>query len=175
MKMFLPLVLVLAASGVATIPAGSATAQGAQPQAAPAIDPAAGRKPTRFVEQGLEQLSSPFTKPTVIKLNAIVARSKNSIDTFDHIVPGIRASVAAAAKPKASLAARKAAHAQMGKLMALATKARTEQTAMKAAEKQVRASGEKYNDTILSAMVGFVDEVKTEIDEEVTQLSAKLA
>ncbi len=177
MDIIKPFAVALAAFGLTVAPGAHAAAPGAsagQTQPPPAASTPAG-KPTRFVEQGLDALSSPFTRPTVLKLNAIVARSKTSIDAFDKLAPVVRASVSAGAKPNATNAAKKPATLQMGRLMALAAKAATEQSAMKAAEKQVRASGEKYNDTLLSAMVGFVDEVTSEINEEVGQLSARLA
>lgn len=177
MTIFKPLGLAVAAAGMVLASAALAGAPGASPdQAQPA--PAAAdspSKPTRFVEQGLDALSSPFTKPTVLRLNAIVARSKASIDMFDKLAPVVRASVGASEKPNATNAAKTAAKLQMGRLKALADKAAGEQAAMKMAEKMVRSSGEKYNDTLLSAMVGFVDEVTAEINEEVTQLSVRLA
>lgn len=124
----------------------------------------------QFVEQGVNELSSPFTRETVLKLNAIVARSKDSIDTFDKIIPDIRKSVDAAAASRNA----KAADAAMAQLNQLRQKAKQEVTEMKAAEAVVRSSGEKYNDVILSAMVGFVVGVEDEIGDEINALNKQL-
>lgn len=128
----------------------------------------------KFVEQGAADVGSPFTKPTVLKLNAIVRKSKNIIDRFDHDVPAIRAAVAAGAKPGAAKAARARATTSLDALATLSERARINLAEMKRAERGVRTSGEKYNDTILSAMVAFCVDVDTELRTEHRQLTAKL-
>lgn len=128
----------------------------------------------KFIEQGAADVGSPFTKPTVLKLNAIVQKSKNIIDRFDHDVPAIRAAVAAGAKRGATKAARARATVSLGSLATLSERARINLADMKRAERGVRTSGEKYNDTILSAMVAFCVDVDTELRTEHRQLAAKL-
>lgn len=145
-----------------------AVAQPANAQQSPA--PANGK--TVLVKQELEQLSSPFTKPTVLMLNAITARSKATIDAYDKAVPGIRAAVSDRGRGAAARAKRQAA---MARLSALAAEAARERVDMKRAERRVRTSGEKYNDTILTAMVDFVVNVDTEIHGEQATLAKKVA
>lgn len=125
-----------------------------------------------LVKQELNQLSSPFTKPTVLMLNAITARSKVTIDAYDKAIPGIRAAVAAR---NGGAAARGRRQAAMARLNALAAQAAQERIDMKRAERRVRTSGEKYNDTILTAMVDFVVNVDTEIHGERATLAKKVA
>lgn len=153
----------------------SAAAQTVAPPAtvqAPRTPPPVREK---FIEQGAGDVSSPFTKPTVLKLNAIVQKSKDIIDRFDHQIPAIRTAVAVGAKPGATPAARARATSSMAALHAMSERARVNLAAMKQAEHVVRTSGEKYNDTILSAMVAFCVDVDTELRNEDRQLSAQLS
>ncbi|MBA4048682.1 MAG: hypothetical protein C0476_09100 [Sphingomonas sp.] len=128
----------------------------------------------KFVEQGPDQLSSPFTKATVLKLNAIVRKSQVIIDEFDLDIPAIRKAVAAGAAPRASSAARARANTSLASLATLASRAQVNRADMQRAERQVRTSGEKYNDTILAAMVAFCVDVDTELRTEHRMLAAKL-
>lgn len=155
---------------IATILAAVAQPGLGKPQTATATSPPAERP--QFAEQELGQLRSPFTKETVLKLNAIVARSKKTIDRFDREVPGIREAIAAAGKSPAGRSKGKTA---MARLNGLAIEDQTELHDIKRAEAQVRSSGEKYNDVILSAMVAFVTDVKTEIGEEESKQAKQFA
>lgn len=128
----------------------------------------------QFIEQGADQIGSPFTKPTVLRLNAIVQKSKDIIDRFDHDIPGVRAAVADGARRGATPAARARAQTQLAALAAMSERARVNLADMKRAERRVRTSGEKFNDTILSAMVAFCVDVDTELRTEHRQLAAKL-
>ncbi len=151
--------------------ATSAAAQTAAPSAAvQSADPSPAHE--QFVEIGIGQLSSPFTTATVLKLNAIVARSKAVIDRFDASIPAIRKSVAAGSAADATPDVKSRAKASLAELDALSASASADLADMKAAERQVRSSGEKYNDTILSAMVRFVADVDDELRTECHELSA---
>lgn len=167
MRRFLGLALLVGGTALAAAPSATIAAPG---QAARA--PAPVRE--QFVEQGPDQLSSPFTKTTVLRLNAIVRKSKDIIDRFDRDIPGIRASVAAGARRGAAPAARARAQTQLGALAALSERARVNLAEMKRAEHRVRTSGEKFNDTILSAMVAFCIDVDSELRTEHRDLAAKL-
>lgn len=166
-SIFLSVLLGFTALSVAGAQTAAPSATGQAPRTPPPIR-------EKFVEQGIDQLSSPFTKPTVLKLNAIVQKSKDIIDRFDHDIKAIRTAVAAAAKRGAPVAARAHATASLGTLSALSERARINLAEMKRAERGVRTSGEKYNDTILSAMVAFCVDVDTEVRTEHRQLAAKL-
>lgn len=164
MKFSLLVIALGTAVACTSIEGSSASAEAQNNAAAPqnATEP-------NFVEQGIDELSSPFTRETVLKLNAIVARSKDSIDTFDKIVPDIRKAVAAQADGSGE-----AGTAAIAQLSELRQKAQQEVADMKAAEAVVRSSGEKYNDVILSAMVGFVVGVEDEIGDEIADLNKQL-
>lgn len=154
---------------------GAATAQAQTAATGQSSAPASPRAPSQFTELGPDQMSSPFTKPTVLKLNAIVARSKSVIDQYDGAIPGIRSAVAAGGQPHASPAAKRRAQTDFGQLVAMHQRATAAQVDMKRAEREVRASGEKYNDVILAAMVRFVDDVADELSTERKQLAPKPA
>lgn len=151
---------------VALMPLMMASLASAQTAAPPQRD--------KFVEQGADQIGSPFTKATVLKLNAIVRKSQAIIAEFDRTIPGIRKSVAAGAARGATAAQRTRAKASFASLTTLAGRAQFNRADMQRAERQLRASGEKYNDTILAAMVEFCVEVDTELQTEQRALAAKL-
>ncbi|QDU35768.1 hypothetical protein Mal4_00500 [Maioricimonas rarisocia] len=115
--------------------------------------------PSRFVSQGLEQLSSPFTEETVLALNAIVARSLAAIRKFDDIRRDSHGGENAAERLRQYAVASK--------------EAKQARSDMEAASSRVRESGEKYNEEILAAMVRFVVKVDDEIREEIESLAAR--
>ena len=113
---------------------------------------------TTFVEQGLAHLESPFTRATVLELNAIVKRSLSVITEFDAIRQRLRSTdEPSTANPLSAYDA----------LSADAARARTD---MDEAEKRVRSSGEPYNEEIRAAMVHFVGHVDDEIRSEAEKL-----
>lgn len=132
----------------------------------------AGEKPPQtFSKLELAQLRSPFTKKSVLMLNAITARSKKTIDAYDAQLPAIRRAILA---PATNAAQRKQRVSALARLSALASQSDIELRDMKAAEHKVRTSGEFYNDTILSAMVAFVMDVRTEITDKRAELAKAL-
>ena len=141
---------------------------------APTQTPAARSPNEKFVELQPDQLSSPFTKPTVLKLNAIVRRSKAVIDEFDHSIPAIRKAVSAGAAKSASATTKAHARTEFARVVAMRQQAAVASADMKKAEHIVRTSGEKFNDTILSAMVQFVMDVDHELANEKAQLMPKV-
>lgn len=108
-----------------------------------------------FVELSIGDLNSPFTKDTVLALNAIVATSLATIKAFDKELPAIQKSVDSAT----------------AKLDTLSHQSKTALVDIKAAQSKLEASGELYNAAILSAMVSFVNDVDTEIREEKQELT----
>ena len=162
------------AAGIICAIASSVAAQTAGASGAPPITAAPSPAGERFVEVGIDQLSSPFTKDTVLKLNAIVGRSKLIIDRFDASIPTIRKAVAAGAAADATPQVKRRANASLGDLDGLAAGASADLADMKRAERQIRASGEKYNEPILAAMVRFVADVDDELRTEHRELSEKI-
>jgi len=110
---------------------------------------------SRFVEQELENLASPFTKETVLALNSIVERSLSAIEEFDdarkQFVSGDDVLAAEAMIVYRSLSARaESARSDMG-----------------AERDRLLHSDERYNEAILAAMVHFVEQVDEEIRQEI--------
>ena len=140
-----------AAQGRTATPSPSGTS----PESQASQGSTSGDPSPRFVEQGLEQLGSPFTRDTVLRLNAIVARSLSAIEQFD------RARMESGSNGGAERSASLRTYAELSRQ---AEQARID---MAAAGRQLRASGEAYNEAILAAMIRFVEDVDEEIGEEV--------
>ena len=142
----------LTAAALLTIVAGCGRPAAPPPVAAADAEPTLPAPPRAaesapdFSEQELDQLASPFTERTVLRLNAVVARSLAVVDRFDRL----RGAPGSGVEPLEQLAAE-------------ATAART---AMDGAEADLRRSGEPFNEAILAAMTGFVREVEQEVRQE---------
>jgi len=141
----------------------------ANPQAAAsaAADP-------EFVELGLDQFSSPFSKRTVLELNAIVGRSLAAIKEYDGAVPAVQESVDASLADKSSAKARAKARENISRVERLADEATSARADLRAAEAALKASGEKYNDAILAGMIIFVEKVDDELQQAAADLKARL-
>lgn len=100
-----------------------------------------------------------FTQQTVLKLNAVVSRTKAALDRFDLLTPQLAA--ARAAGDKARIAA---LTGEIGKLEAEARAARTAFAAEKAA---LLASDEYHDERILAAMEQFVTDAPDEIGQAI--------
>lgn len=109
---------------------------------------------SQFVEQELDDLTSPFTKMRVLNLNAIVARSLSAIEAFDEARKELKAD------DEASVRSVLKTYAQ------LSEQARLARDDMQAASEQLKSSGEQYSKPIFAAMVHFVDDVDQEIRDE---------
>ena len=113
----------------------------------------------KFVEQKLEDLTSPFTKETVLALNAIVSRSLSAIESFD--------------KARREL---ENDNDEIQRVEMLATYTKLSQSTRQArgdmatAAERLRSSGENYNKAIFAAMVQFVNNVDEEIHAEIGKL-----
>jgi len=112
-----------------------------------------------FIEQQLVQLGSPFTRETVLTLNAIVARSLSTINAFDD------------AREQLDASDRESAAEMLTMFLLLVDQAALARQDMDAAAERLRNSGEPYNEAIFAAMVHFVDDVDEEIRAEIEQLS----
>lgn len=124
------------------------------------------------VEIGLEHLRPSFTRDTVIRLNAIVARSLATIREYDGEIGELRRSVERAL---ADGSHRSAATAGLEKLGAFEQRSKRALDDMQRAVKKLRASDERYNAAILAGMVDFVEDVESELRHERERLAARLA
>ncbi|TXG82562.1 MAG: hypothetical protein E6R12_11125 [Sphingomonadales bacterium] len=159
-----PLLLVALLIGCAGHqPAATSTA------AAPSIPGQAPERPGALKAE-LEQ--PPFTRDAVLKLNAIVARAKTELDSYDAKASGFRAAVTAARSAPDDKALRAKADAVRSELAGMQRRAHEALRDMKAAEAEVRTSGDYFNDVILSAMVYFVEQADKELTEAVNRLSS---
>jgi hypothetical protein len=104
---------------------------------------------------------SSFPTGAVERLNAIMRRSKNAIDTFDKIVPGIRE-------------ANKAGKGSAGKaeLAKLYGEAKSANADLIAEGKKLDATGEYYDVVIFSGMTLFAGKVEKELEEEIAALGS---
>jgi hypothetical protein len=103
---------------------------------------------------------SSFPKGVVEQLNAIMARSKNVIDRFDKVIPGIR---------EASKAGNDAAG--KAELETLYSEAKSANADLIAEGKKLDASGKYYDIVIFGGMTLFAGKVEKELEEEVKALS----
>ncbi|MEM7586621.1 MAG: hypothetical protein AAF560_24745 [Acidobacteriota bacterium] len=129
------------------------------------VDPAAksqaSAESSQFVEQELGQLRSPFTRETVLELNAIVARSLSVIGRFDT------------ARKEHAASPSTATPQTLETYASLAAEAISAREDMSAANQRLRRSGEHFNEAILAAMIRFVDGVPEEIEQEAANLVAR--
>ena len=104
---------------------------------------------------------SSFPAGVVVRLNAIMTRSKNTIDTFDKVVPGIRE----ASKTGANAAG-------MAELEKLYGEAKAANADLIAEGEKLDATGAYYDTVIFAGMKLFADKVEKELADEVKALSA---
>ncbi len=102
-----------------------------------------------------------FPDGVVERLNAIMLRSKNTIDSFDKAIPAIREA------SKAGTGA--AGFAQLEKLHSDAKSANAD---LIAEGKKLDATRQYYDIVIFAGMTTFADKVEKELAEEVKLLSA---
>ncbi len=129
---------------------------------------------TEFVELGIDEFSSPFTKETVVRLNSIVGRSLASIQAYDGSVKKIEESIDASLAGGASAAERADAMKGLAKLEILSREAKAARKDLNDAEAELKSGDEKYNEAILAGMVAFVVKVDDELRIAVEVLNAKL-
>ena len=155
---------------LAAVPACKQTSQQAMPaeldtaveqniEIANSVPPRQRKDKPKFVEQKLEDLTSPFTKETVLALNAIVSRSLSAIESFDETRREI--------KNDNNDVQRDEVLATYTKLSRETKQAKDD---MAAAAERLRDSNERYNKAIFAAMVQFVNNVDNEIHSEIAKL-----
>jgi hypothetical protein len=108
---------------------------------------------------------SPFVGDRVVGLNAIVRRSLEVSREFDAAA-GLRAAAAGGD--------RAAAQQALATVSDLHDRAKAALNDMLGAEKELKASGEYYDEVIFAGMMKFVADVETETREEKAALAAKL-
>ena len=117
---------------------------------------------------------SAFDNETVLRLNAIVRRSRDLIDEFDKTVPEIRAAVTAAKGAAAGSVQMQKAQAGLAKLGQMYEVAKTDKNELAAEGDALSKSGKYYDVVIFSGMGTFVTKVEAELSDEIKDLNAKL-
>lgn len=136
-------------------------------------DFAAGPTPaTQFVELGPDGIRSPFTKESVLRLNAIVQRSLDVIRDYDGSIAEIRRLVDTAAKAGATPGDKADAANAVARAMDYSSRASAARAAMDVAVADLKSGGEPYNEAILAGMIAFVERVDDEIRAEASALRA---
>lgn len=137
-------------------------------------DMAASEPPhPEFVELGADGIGSPFTKETVLRLNAIVEKSLEIITDYDREIPGLRRLISAASAKGATASDKRngaAAVERLGDFSARASAARRE---MALAVAELKTRGERHNEAILAGMVAFVEKVDEEISTETEAMRSR--
>ena len=128
-------------------------------EAAKTVLPSQSEDEPKFAEQKLEDLTSPFTKETVLTLNAIVSRSLTAIETFDETRRELNNNTDDAQRVEI-----------LTTYTELSNTTRQARDDMAAAAERLRDSGERYNEAIFAAMVEFVNNVDKEIHQEIAEL-----
>lgn len=106
-----------------------------------------------------------FTDKTIVKLNAIVARSLDSINKYDVIIVEIQELVQQA-KEQASKKTKSEVQVKVKEIYALAEASALASKDMTAAVEVLKKSGEDYDPNILTGMTRFVERVKNEISSQ---------
>ena len=105
---------------------------------------------------------SPFTKETVLKLNAIVQRSKTTVDEFDRLMY-------ARTKDKVDK------EQSLTRIEELSQAAAIALSDIRTAVKELEASGEDYDQALLIRMVRFVRRVDNDIEKKIRDLKSETA
>lgn len=123
-----------------------------------------------FVELGAGAIGSPFTKVTVLRLNAIVQKSLDVIRDYDRDGAEWRRLIEAASAEGSTAADKRDAAAATEKLAGLSGRALAARGEMAVAVADLKSSGEKHNEAILAGMVAFVEKVDDELRTETAAL-----
>lgn len=112
-----------------------------------------------------------FSRNTVIKLNAIVHRSYDVINTYDAIIADVKQTM-----EQSENASRMSPEAKMKlqKIASLAKESKKILTDMNSAIDELNASKEDYNAAILAGMLDFVQDVEREITKQEMQLKGMI-
>ncbi|MCY7294899.1 hypothetical protein [Alteromonas sp. a30] len=112
-----------------------------------------------------------FTRDTVIKLNAIVHRSYDVINTYDAIIADVKRSIK---HTESNNKLTPEAKAQLTRITKLADESKKILADMKVAIDELNASKEDYNPAILAGMLDFVQDVEREIAKQEKKMAAML-
>ena len=133
-----------------------------------AEDTTAKSPEVQTVELSRDDFHPAFTKATVIKLNAIVSRSLDVINEYDSIMAEVK-KINQSAVTEQNLAS------QIGDINELSDKSALILSDMLEAEKELKASDEIFNKSILAGMKKFVVDVEREVTTQSLQLSQTLS
>ncbi len=127
-----------------------------------------------FVELGADAIGSPFTKETVLRLNAIVQKSLDVIREYDRDGAEWRRLIETASAEGSTAADKRDAAAAAEKLAGLSARALEARGEMAVAAADLKSSGEKHNEAILAGMVAFVEKVGEELGVETATMRMRL-
>lgn len=111
-------------------------------------------------------VKSSFPPGAVLRLNAIVSRSKDAIDRFDKLRPGMQAAIDAAKAAPANTATMAKAKAAIAELDALHGEAAAAKAALADEGNELLKTGRYYDNVIFSGMSMFVSKVEDELADE---------
>lgn len=124
---------------------------------------------------GENEARSPFVGDRVVKLNAIVQRALDAINEFDRKRADLRAAVDAGVATGADDAAKASMNDALSDLDKFYDQSKAALDDLLAAEEEMKAAEELYNEPIFAGMVKFVTEVETELREEKASIEAIVA
>lgn len=111
-------------------------------------------------------VKSSFPPGVVIRLNAIVAGSKDAIDSFDKLRPRLQAAAQSAKSAPGNAKALDDVRSILTELDALQSQASTAKAALSEEGTQLLKGGKYYDAAIFSGMAVFVSKVDDEIADE---------
>ena len=119
-------------------------------------------------------VKSSFPHGVVLRLNAIVTKSKTAIDQFDKERPTIVAAVNAAKARSKSPAAKKRAELALLKLNKLHSDAVAAKAELAIEGEMLLKTNQYYDNVIFSGMATFVSKVESELADEQKDMKALL-
>jgi hypothetical protein len=123
-------------------------------------------------EVTLDEIKPAFSEATVLVLNAIVRRSLRAAGQYTRSIKSVRATVAAAEQPDATVAERDAARTALAQLRTLHEHAVAARVDMDAAATKLEASTERYSEELLAGMLQYTVAVETSLAKEIRRLDS---
>jgi len=117
-------------------------------------------------------LKPQFPKGVLPRLNALMYRTKDVIDKYDEIRPGIERLVAAAKAAPGDTAKMAKANKGIAQIRALQADATVARNALSAEGQKLLDSKQYYDSVVFSGMAIFASRVETEFADELKAMSA---
>lgn len=115
-----------------------------------------------------------FPKGVIQRLNDIVRSSKDAIDRYDEIRPGLEAVVTKAKAAPADAALTKQASEGIAEVGELYATAKTAREALSAEGQKLLDSGQYYDQVVFSGMATFVSKVEAELKDDLATMNKAL-